>query len=296
MPRDRGGIGRTGNKRKKRANVDTHRNQKSDADEESPTRAPKEVDTNVEEVEQATCAAPRVLGPKLNVLPLPLDEPCPTFGAPLAAAPLAAPIPDSSPIEPPLTEPPPIEPPLNMAPAPIRATPTVLRLQGSVLAERAVRAAMGCEIAQTWLREDVDEPIGVEPGWEAFDAEARERHQDHRWDTYLDALVAIKERFPMKVCCNWFEIGACTHGTPCECGGSQAPWPWIIHHPSASQFCECHLFLRRHWVRPGLAGPGSSAELVNIIQQNEKGRFRPECAKEGYQGGCQCNVCYECSE
>jgi hypothetical protein len=56
------------------------------------------------------------------------------------------------------------------------------------------------------------------------------RHQEHRWDAYLEALDAIKERFPMKVCCDDFEVGWCTHGIPCECGGTQAPWPWIIHH------------------------------------------------------------------
>jgi hypothetical protein len=117
----------------------------------------------------------------------------------------------------------------------------VLRLKGSQLAEKAVYAATGCEVAQTWLRDGVDEPIGVQPGWEVFDAEGRERHQAHRRVTYLAALTAVKERFPMKVCCDMFENGGCTHGTPCVvCGGTQAPWPWIIHHPFASLFCECH--------------------------------------------------------
>ena len=126
----------------------------------------------------------------------------------------------------------------------------VLRLKGSRLAEKAVYTATGCEVAQTWLRDGVDEPIGVQPGWEIFDAEGRERHQAHRRVTYLAALTAVKKRFPMKVCCDMFENGGCTHGTPCVvCGGTQAPWPWIIHHPFASLFCECHLSERSpHWL------------------------------------------------
>ena len=234
-------------------------------------------------------------------LPLPTAQEC------LASAPAEpevthdpAPLPTAPPpTTPPPTAPPPTAPPPT-APAPAVARTAggkVLRLQGSGLGEAAVRAAIGCEVAQTWLREGVDEPIGVPPGWEAFDAKARERHQDYRWDTYLDALIAIKERFPMKVCCDYFEIGGCKHGIRCECGGKQAPWPWIIHHPTASPFCECHLALRRDWVRFGLQGPQSSAKLIAHIERMESGRFRPECQREGYRCGCMCNVCAdECSE
>ena len=135
----------------------------------------------------------------------------------------------------------------------------------------------------------------------------RIRHQKSRQLTYRAALAAIKKRFPMKVCCEDFEVGGCTHGVPCECGGMQTPWPWIIHHPTASPFCECHLSFRREWVRPEFStpnscGPTSSAELIAKIEHNERGcvsgegggGYRPECQKEGYSGsGCGCNVCDE---
>ena len=132
---------------------------------------------------------------------------------------------------------------LPAAPEPEPPTGVVRRLKGSVLAEDAVQAARGCEIAQTWLREG-DAPIFVQPGWEAYNAEQRREHQRHRSATYLAALAAIKECFPMKVCCNYFEFGGCTHGIPCECGSTQAPWPWIVHHPAADIFCDCHLSTR----------------------------------------------------
>eukprot|EP00966_Prymnesium_polylepis_P321630 7377937-Prymnesium_polylepis.1 len=100
----------------------------------------------------------------------------------------------------------------------------------------------------------------------------------------------------MKVCCEEFATGGCEHSVPCECGGRQAPWPWIIHHPFGHPFCDCHLALRCDWVRYGLNGPTSSQELVAEIEKAEAGRFRPACQKEGYRVGCTCNVCYECSE
>jgi len=216
-----------------------------------------------------------------NIAPPPLLSPAP----PLVQAP--------APAAPPCVPPSRAQPPVP-APAVTEVARKPLRLQGSVLAEDAVLAARGCEFAQTWLREGVDKPLGVREGWEEFDAEELESHQDRRWDRYLDTLLAVKERFPMKVCCPYFEIGGCTHGIPCECGGTQAPWPWIIHHPTASRFCECHLSLRRDWVRYGLDGPTSSEELIAKIESYQATRFRPLCRKEGYSGrGCTCNVCYE---
>ena len=201
----------------------------------------------------------------------------------------------SSPSPPP-QPPPPIPPPPLVRPLPVTKQGKVLRLKGSVLAEGAVQAARGCEFAQVWLRNGIGEPLGVKPGWEAYDAETRRSHQSHRITTYLAALAAIKERFWMKVCCEEFATGGCAHSIPCECGGRQAPWPWIIHHPFHHPFCDCHLALRRDWVRYGLDGPTSSEELVAEIERAEAGRWRPACQKEGYRVGCTCNVCYECSE
>ena len=37
----------------------------------------------------------------------------------------------------------------------------------------------------------MDEPLGVQKGWEEFDAEQRERAQEVNWDAYLDALLAV---------------------------------------------------------------------------------------------------------
>eukprot|EP00966_Prymnesium_polylepis_P329535 7385219-Prymnesium_polylepis.1 len=171
------------------------------------------------------------------------------------------------------------------------------RLKGSVLAETAVEAARGCEYAQVWLRNGIGEPLGVKPGWEASDAEYRQRYQGSMISRYLAALAQIKERYWMKVCCENFATGGCTHSIPCECGGRQAPWPWIIHHPFNHGFCDCHMALRREWVRYEFrGGVASSAELVAEIESHEASRFRSACQKEGYRTGCTCNVCYECSD
>ena len=110
---------------------------------------------------------------------------------------------------------------------------------------------------------------------------------------YLDALRAVRARFPMMVCCSEFDEGACVHGQRCECGGLQAPWPWIVHHPFASRFCECHLYLRRHWLdcrfEPGAA---SSQELVDRIERIEIRKGRTPCMRAGYPGcGCTCIEC-----
>ena len=189
-----------------------------------PAETDKQKKADKRRGEDGSGAAATVLCREVK-LPLPTAQEC-LASAP--AEPKVTPDPAPSMTAPPPTAPPPTVPPPTAppptAPAVARtADGRVLRLQGSRLAEVAVLAAIGCEVAQTWLREGIDEPIGVRPGWEAYDAAALERHQDHRWDTYLDALIAIKERFPMKVCCDYFEIGGCKHGIRCECGGKQAP-------------------------------------------------------------------------
>eukprot|EP00966_Prymnesium_polylepis_P323166 7379380-Prymnesium_polylepis.1 len=73
-----------------------------------------------------------------------------------------------------------------MPPPPPVTTVKVRRLKGSVQAEDAVEAAMGCEIAQTWLREG-EPPVFVAPGWEGYDAEDRGVHQRYRCVTYRSA-------------------------------------------------------------------------------------------------------------
>ena len=234
---------------------------------------------------------------RVVALPLPTAEEC-LAGASAALDP--APLPtelsptESPPLPPAPTPPPPPGPPPHGPPPPGPPPPPpagkLVRLFRSRLTEWAISAAMGCELAQTWLREGVDTPIGVQPGWEAYDSAALEVRQEHRLDLYLDLLIEIKQQYPMKVCCHLFEIGGCRHGIRCECGGTQAPWPWIVHHPHASPFCECHLELRQHWMDRD-SGPSSSAELVALIQRAEASRFRPEHEKVGYRTGCTCCGC-----
>ena len=66
---------------------------------------------------------------------------------------------------------------------------------------------------------------------------------------YADGLAAVKAAFPRQVCCDAFETGGCTHGTPCECGWTQAPWPWIIHR-HGGRFCDCHMESCANWMKP----------------------------------------------
>ena len=122
-----------------------------------------------------------------------------------------------------------------------------------------------------WLREGVDVPIGDRTEDEVID-DAWQGLED-----YYEALSAVKDKFPMMVCCDMFEVGGCTHGKPCECGGVQAPWPWIIHHPTASPFCECHLITRQDWMDPRMTAScwSSSKELVERITSIEASRWRP---------------------
>ena len=198
----------------------------------------------------AECVAAPVPAPDSSSLlifaPLPPPTPMSEYSDDITPPPPPSNLPASTPPPVPAPSPPPMpESSAPSAPAlePETALPCAakkpLRLKGSRLAEDAIHAAHRCELKQTWLREDEDEPVGVREGWEAYDAEMRERGQEIHWDLYLDSLLAMKERFPMMVCCHYFEIGGCVHGKPCECGGLQAPWPWIVHHPWASNFCEC---------------------------------------------------------
>ena len=66
---------------------------------------------------------------------------------------------------------------------------------------------------------------------------------------YAAALQTLKSAFPNIACCVGFETGDCMHGKPCECGWQQAPWPWIVQGRSG-KFCDCHMDLRRSWMKP----------------------------------------------
>ena len=60
-------------------------------------------------------------------------------------------------------------------------------MRGSRLAAKAVHAAELCELAQVWLREGADAPIGVVEGWEDFDAERRQRSKQIYSGDYLES-------------------------------------------------------------------------------------------------------------
>ena len=141
-----------------------------------PAETDKQKKADKRRGEDGSGAAATVLCREVK-LPLPTAQEC-LASAP--AEPKVTPDPAPSMTAPPPTAPPPTVPPPTAppptAPAVARtADGRVLRLQGSRLAEVAVLAAIGCEVAQTWLREGIDEPIGVRPGWEAYDAAALEK-------------------------------------------------------------------------------------------------------------------------
>ena len=66
--------------------------------------------------------------------------------------------------------------------------------------------------------------------------EAR-RQNERAEDNYLNKLIILKEAFPAAVCCHYFEIGGCTHGRRCSCGGKRPPWPWIVRKPGVRLLC-----------------------------------------------------------
>ena len=189
--------------------------------------------------------------------------------SPPAPEPLPAPEPPRAPEPPPART----EAPRTHAAAPLK----VRRLQGSRLAQDAVFGAERCEYAQVWLRDGVDTPIGHRCAHEL-----RSTQRVH-YKNYLECLSALEEAFPMKVCCPDFVTGECTHGIPCECGGTQAPWPWIVQHPTASRFCDCHMAMRSDWLDPEIAAerarngdtPTTGKALLEAITGLES-RWRPE--------------------
>ena len=72
---------------------------------------------------------------------------------------------------------------------------------------------------------------------------------------YREELSAVAAAFPRMVCCAAFGTGGCSHGKPCECGWTQAPWPWIVHRDAddpanVCRFCDCHMEARLAWMKP----------------------------------------------
>ena len=295
MPRKQGGIGRTGGKHKKDSTHDAHRQPKAELVDHAGAGPSRAVETLNRAIEAAKAAAAAALDAEaLSVEDMQdalkeVEAEEASGGQPEQSAQAELSVPAVESYHPPFPSPP-FPPPVP----PNQPVRTMLRLRGSKRAQDAILAAEACELRQCWLREGIDEPLGVIEGWEELDAWRREQAQSWAWGQYLDALRAVRERFPMIVCCSDFDEGACVHGLRCECGGLQAPWPWIIHHPFASRFCECHLYLRRGWSLLLHNSPtaASSRELVDRIVAIEIGKLRPACLRAGYPGcGCTCIEC-----
>ena len=232
MPRDKGGIGRTGKKHKKKASHDIHRQPKAESGVQAlaGTSCAEELLVAAQAVADATAdglakaAATRPDGLSLAGLGLALegvevvevssgsDDQEEDAPSPRVACYNPAYIPREWPPE---AEPTPSD----------HVVKATKRMRGSRLAEEAIHAAVLCELKQVWLREGVDAPLGVIEGWEEYDAYMRERGKEIHQSRYHELLSELKKSFPMMVCCEHFERGMCMHGIPCECGKQQAPWP-----------------------------------------------------------------------
>ena len=159
MPRKQGGIGRTGGKHKKPSTHDLKRQAKVEPVEHAGAGPSRAVETLVHAMEAAEAAAAAALD--LEALSVGDMQDC-AEEASGGQAEQSAPSAPSAPLEwhhPPRFEewPPPIPP--NQ---PVR---TMRRLRGSILAQDAIMAAEACELRQCWLREGIDEPLGVVEGW-----------------------------------------------------------------------------------------------------------------------------------
>lgn len=192
--------------------------------------------------------APAAAQPPPPLAPEPLPPPAPPQPAPQPPAPPShvPPVPMHEYTEdvaaPPGYVPPPLPPP------PPSARKQIRRLFGSREAAEAIYACREIELAQDSLARslaDVNHPARAE-----F-LEIDRRDLANGKQEYADALRKLKAAFPTMVCCDAFETGGCSHGKACECGSTQAPWPWIVQG-ACGAFCECHMEpeARRAWMRP----------------------------------------------
>ena len=173
---------------------------------------------------------------------------------PPAADPPAAvmPTPELSAPEPTPTPAPTPAPAPESAPAPAPAPSRIKRLLGSREAARAIFEAGFVEQCRMRLEEELktgpSSPSEWDPpGYANREAVLRAELRKHEAD-YVERLRALKAAFPRVLsCCEVFEAGKCAHGKPCECGWTQAPWPWVVHVPGGP-FCDCHMETRREWV------------------------------------------------
>ena len=186
----------------------------------------------------ASSAASAAATPATSVAPVPPPQPTPTPGP---EVPCATDVPPSAPTPVP---PPPIAGPAS-APRPIQ------RLYGSKEAARAVYTCKELEFQQYDLRQDQSRLALHGPNPRLTEDIAHTQRGIARLEAeYASELEAVKAAFPRAVCCDGFESGTCAHGKPCECGWTQAPWPWIIHR-QGGRFCDCHMESRAAWLRAG---------------------------------------------
>ena len=88
-------------------------------------------------------------------------------------------------------------------------------------------------------------------------------------EAYMSALRDLHKFYPEIVCCQYFEIGGCTHTRPCPaCGGRLGAWPWVVR---TDLCCECEYAYeeRADWCR-GKHG----AEACDMLNAENARRFR----------------------
>ena len=246
MPRERGGIGRTGTKHKKSAaRASQVRVGSSDAGQPI---------TNL--LLATSCAQP-------TIEPLEPSAPLSSLTGCNESEPAAPAAADSEPAAPPAASSPPPAPPPHPeegSPRPPYPKPTfprpcrdINRLRGSMEAWAAIKAATECELAGTWTDEFPDER-NDDLDDDEFDGLERleiEKRKEIAIKNYQSSLQNIKEKFPRMVCCDDFEVGGCRHGHRCECGSTKPAWPWIVVtcvELDHGGFCDCHMYERGMWV------------------------------------------------
>jgi hypothetical protein len=172
-------------------------------------------------------------------------QPSPIIEQPPAEQPTANPLyaPEPTPVPTPVPAPAP-----TTAPAPAPAPAPVKRLFGSRDASLAIVGAGYVECYRAKLEEELKTgPTDFShPDYSSYEAYLR-AHIEESEATYLERLRALEAAFPrVASCCEAFVAGKCAHGNFCECGWTQAPWPWVVHVPGGP-FCDCHIETRRQW-------------------------------------------------
>ena len=149
-----------------------------------------------------------------------------------------------------------VDVPAMPAPKPSpRASGQVRRLLGSKEAADVIYTCRELEYQQYELRAALQRLSNSPTYYAAADVELYRGNISQLETEYREELSAVAAAFPRMVCCAAFGTGGCSHGKPCECGWTQAPWPWIVHRDAddpanVCRFCDCHMEARLAWMKP----------------------------------------------